>query len=105
MNMSLGNGNGFKPYSSPAWKQQTVQQFFAAFNWDNHPPVVQELKRTALESGSDQCLSLTLKVREFFAAVNWDGSTIAAVSDSSKGIIIDNSATDFLTLDNFSDLF
>ncbi|MBD3880480.1 hypothetical protein IFO70_01785 [Phormidium tenue FACHB-886] len=105
MNMALRNGNGSKPHSSPVWKRQTVQQFFTAFNWDNYPPVVQELKRTALQSGSEQSLSLTLKVREFLGAVNWDGGAIATVSDSSKGIIIDNSATDFLTLDNFSDLF
>jgi limonene-1,2-epoxide hydrolase len=99
------NGNDSKPLPSSTWKQQTVQQFFAAFNWDDHSAAVQALKYTATQQPySDRPLSLTLNVQEFFAAINWDGSTIAALP-SSPDLTIANAAEDDFTLDNFSDLF
>ena len=98
------NGNGSKPRPLASWKRQTVQQFFGAFNWDDHSLKVQALKLTpASGQSSNQPLSLTLKVQEFFAAVNWEGSAIAAFPTLEK--VTSESAADDLTLDNFSDLF
>jgi hypothetical protein len=99
------NENGAKPHPSQTWKRQTVQQFFGAFNWDDHSLTVQELKLTATQQqGSDRPLSLTLKVQDFFAAVNWDGSAIAALPILERSAI-DDPAADSFTLDSFSDLF
>ena len=99
------NGNGSKPRPLASWKRQTVQQFFGAFNWDDHSLKVQALKLTpASGQSSNQPLSLTLKVQEFFAAVNWEGSAIAAFPTLEKAAI-ETSTADDLTLDSFSGLF
>ena len=100
--MLNGNLNGSASKPPAHWQQQTVQQFFGAFNWDDHSLKVQALKLTPA-LGHSQSLSLTLKVQEFFAAVNWDGSAIAAFPTLEK--LVSESAADDLTLDNFSDLF
>ena len=98
------NGNSLKPDLSVSWQRQTVQQFFGSCNWDDHSLKLQALKLTATQpQGSDQPLSLTLKVQDFFAAVNWDGTAIAAFSKPEK-VAIEDSADD-LTLDGFADLF
>jgi hypothetical protein len=102
--MLNGNLNGNVSKLPAHWQRQTVQQFFGAFNWDDHSLKVQALKLTpALGQGSNQPLSLTLKVQEFFAAVNWDGNAIAAFPTLER--LASKSAADDLTLDNFSDLF
>jgi hypothetical protein len=102
--MVLNRTNGSKPHASPAWKQQSVQQFFTAFNWDDHPPEIQELKLTVAQQPSNQALSMTLKVSQFFAAVNWDGNAIAA-TPTYGDIPPETPANDGLTLEDFSDLF
>ena len=101
------NGNSSKPSLSASWKRQTVRQFFGSCNWDDQSLKVQALKLAVTQSqGSDQPLSLTLKVQEFFAAVNWDGSSIAAFSIAGFSTLetIEDTA-DNLTLDDFSNLF
>jgi hypothetical protein len=114
--MVLNSTNGHKLRSSEAlfepladssvsWKRQSVQQFFTAFNWDDHPPEVQELKITAAQQGIHQYLSLALKVKDFFSAFNWDDSTIAVAPKSPEVLPGKGQAEDGFTLDNFSDLF
>jgi hypothetical protein len=87
--------------SSRSWQRSTVQTFFANFNWENHPPEVQEIKLQAQTTQSP--LSLTLSVSQFFAAINWDGNTIAAAPDT--GLVALPPEADDLTLDDFSSLF
>lgn len=114
--MVLNSTNGHKPrspesapasVSTTSWKRQSVQQFFTAFNWDNHPPEVQELKISAAQQGVYQPLSLALKVKDFFTAFNWDDSAIAAAPKSPETLPNSGNgkADDDFTLDNFSDLF
>lgn len=92
--------NGSTPPSKP-WLQQTVHQFFTAFNWEGHPPEVQELKLTALQ-GHDGSLSLTLTVSQFFSAIAWEGNAIATTPTPTTSAASSNE--DF-TLEDFSDLF
>ncbi|NJO50548.1 MAG: hypothetical protein HC840_15130 [Leptolyngbyaceae cyanobacterium RM2_2_4] len=66
-NGKMNGMNGSTP-TQDSWLQQTVHQFFTAFNWEGHSPEVQELKLTALQ-GSDASLSLTLTVTQFFGAI------------------------------------
>ena len=113
--MVLNSTNGHKPRSpeaskillefSASWKQQSVQQFFTAFNWDDHPPEMQELKLIAAQQGVSPAMSLALKVRDFFSAFNWDDSAIAATPKPPEAIPGSGNADDAFTLDDFSDLF
>jgi hypothetical protein len=85
-----------------SWKQQSVQQFFGRFNWEDHPPEIRELKATAAESG-DRPLSLVLTVNQFFGSIDWDGNT-----DLFSGHFTDSSLAadaDSFTLDDFAALF
>jgi len=112
----LDSANGHQPRSPEimlesssappsSWKRQSVQQFFTAFNWDDHPPEVQELKITAAQQGGYHPLSLALKVKDFFGAFNWDDSAIAATPKPPEVLPSNSNADDAFTLDNFSDLF
>jgi hypothetical protein len=118
-NGSNGNGsssNGSKPQASSAWLQQTVRQFFNQFNWEDHTPEIQELRRTTATASSSEPLSLTLTVKQFFGSINWDGDAIASMSDPEPTYIEDLSLdfadeppatpdSDGFTLDDFSGLF
>jgi hypothetical protein len=84
-----------------SWLQQTVHQFFTAFNWEGHSSEVQELKLTALQ-GSDAPLSLTLTVSQFFSAIAWDGNAIAITPAPATST---TSSNEDFTLEDFSDLF
>lgn len=95
-----GGMNGSTPTSKP-WLQQTVHQFFTAFNWEGHSPEVQELKLTALH-GNDASLSLTLTVSQFFGAIAWDGNAIATTPTPTTST---PSSNEDFTLEDFSDLF
>jgi hypothetical protein len=92
--------NGSTPPSKP-WLQQTVHQFFTTFNWEGHPPEVQELKLTALQ-GDDVSLSLTLTVSQFLSAIAWEGNAIATTPALATST---SSSNEDFTLENFSDLF
>jgi hypothetical protein len=102
MNHVLVHTNGSA--SSSSWMQQSVRQFFSAFNWEDHSPEVQELKLNAFR-GSDQPLSLLLTVSQFFSAINWDGDPIASTVSSTEDHPELDTRTDALTLDDFSNLF
>ncbi|NJO41640.1 MAG: hypothetical protein HC769_14895 [Cyanobacteria bacterium CRU_2_1] len=98
----LTHTNGSKPdMNGSSWLQQTVEQCFSRFNWDDHPPEIQELKRTV--QGSDQPLSFTLTVSQFFSAINWNGKTIAALPQPETPPNSIKPAA--FTLEDFSDLF
>lgn len=88
---------------SQKWLQSSVRNFFTNFNWENHPPEVQELKVSALQ-GSDVPLSLTLSVSQFLGAIAWDGASVAAPAQPEAPASESPSAKDF-TLDDFSSLF
>jgi len=92
--------NGSTPTPKP-WLQQTVHQFFTAFNWEGHSPEVQELKLTSLQ-GSDAPLSLTLTVSQFLSAIAWDGNAIATTPTPAAST---PSSNENFTLEDFSDLF
>lgn len=104
MTLPHKNGSSAVP-PAQTWLQASVQQFFTAINWDDHPPDVQEIKLTATQSGTNSTspLNLSLSVSRFFAAVNWDGVAVAApVSPAPQPI---QPKPDDLTLDDFSSLF
>ncbi|MBW4657735.1 MAG: hypothetical protein KME15_03610 [Drouetiella hepatica Uher 2000/2452] len=114
--MVLNSTNGHKPRlsaSSPeilsasltSWKRQSVQQFFTAFNWDDHPAEMQEIKLIAAQQGVHPPMSLALKVKDFFSAFNWDDSAIAATPKPPQVIPGSDNADDAFTLDDFSGLF
>jgi hypothetical protein len=93
------------------WLQQTVQQFFSSFNWEDQLPEVQEL-RAASQADHAEPLSLKLTVSQFFGAINWEGNhAIATPINSELTFIKDRLAIDILpnddgfTLDDFSNLF
>lgn len=88
--------------ASNPWLQQSVQVFFSAINWEDHPPEVQEIKRTSLHD-STASLSLSLSVCQFFAAIDWDDVAIAAPTTVAESPASPLANT--LTLDDFSDLF
>lgn len=105
--------NGSKPHvETSAWLQQTVQQFFNGFNWEDQPPEVQEL-RAASQADNAEPLSLKLTVSQFFGAINWDGSWTTALPTHPEltfpvdlsAIDVPNPDDDGFTLDDFSDLF
>lgn len=100
----MSHTNGSKSHGSAlSWKRQTVQQFFSAFNWEDHPPEVQALKRTSA-LGEGQPCSLKLSVSQFFSAYNWEDSTIAAMPVAAEPETA-APAIDAFTLEDFSDLF
>lgn len=112
--MTLVHRNGSKPHipasarlpMTQEWLQQTTQSFFGAFNWDDNPPEVQELKRATIENNGGP-LSLTLSVGQFFATINWDDSAIAKPPTSPSPLSNESdvgTASPF-TLEDFSDLF
>lgn len=82
------------------WLQSSVQDFFSAVNWDNHPPETQTSTQP-LPSYAEP-LSLEMSVVRFFASFNWDGATIAAPTAPEP--TTPTRKTEF-TLDDFSDLF
>lgn len=102
--MTLTHTNGSTPPKT-LWSGLTVQKFFEAVNWEDNPPEVQEIKRTASQ-GDNRTLSLMLTVSQFFGAVNWDGTAIAAVpppQEEPEAQVA--SGMDQFTLDDFSSLF
>lgn len=103
--MVLMPTNGSSSHAK-SWMQQSVQQFFSGFNWEDHPPEIQNLRATAGQRG-DEPLSLILTVSQFFGAVNWEGGAIAALPSHSIEQAASASPTgiDAFTLDDFSDLF
>jgi len=113
MNPVLTPTNGSKPrVESISWLQQTVQQFFNGFNWEDHPPEVQEL-RAASQANDAEPLSLKLTVSQFFGSINWDGNPAIAPSihaeltftEDLSEIEAPNPDDDGFTLDDFSGLF
>lgn len=100
------NGNGTaRSLQSQSWLQASVKEFFTAFNWDDQPLEVQEIKLQALTNG-DEPLSLTLTVGQFFGAFPWDGTEMAAPLSTADPLMRETPlAQDSLTLDDFSDLF
>lgn len=112
MNPVLTPTNGSKPkVETSAWLQQTVQQFFSGFNWEDQPPEIQEL-RVASQADDAEPLSLKLTVSQFFGAINWEGNQAIASSTHAELTFEDLSAIDApnpddddFTLDDFSGLF
>lgn len=106
------NGNGSSSGSGCSWLQQSVQQFFSRFNWENHPPEVQKLQLLS-ELDGDCTASLTLTVNQFFSIIHWEGEAFTAqgemphtdTAQSLENSLFSAPATDSLTLDDFSDLF
>lgn len=103
--------NGSKPHvDKSSWLQQTVQQFFNGFNWEDQPPEVQEL-RAASQADNAEPLSLKLTVSQFFGSINWEGNHAIATPTHPELTFEDLSAIDIppdddgFTLDDFSDLF
>ena len=97
------NGSGAIA-ATETWLEQSVQQFFSTFNWEDHPPEVQEIKLTSLSLGEvDAPLSLSLTVGQFFSSINWDDTTIAAAPTLPSSSM--PPTRDDLTLDDFSSLF
>jgi uncharacterized protein (DUF2249 family) len=99
----LAHTNGSTSHTPTPWLQQSVQQFFGAFNWEDNPPEVQELKLAAAHD--EQPLSLTLTVSQFFGAINWDGHAIGTVPNAAQQPPSTGTGIDAFTLDDFSDLF
>jgi len=100
--LTLPTMNGFSA-SKPAaqWLQSSVHDFFAAVNWDDHPPEVHPFPPSA-ENASPEPLSMEMSVGRFFATFNWDGNAIAAATPIEQPKT--TRKTEF-TLDDFSDLF
>lgn len=86
--------------SPQTWLKCSVQQFFNAINWDDHPPEIQRLRLATTQDGP-QLLSLALPVSQFFSAIQWDGDA----ASSPQPLPPAPSDADTLTLDDFSDLF
>jgi hypothetical protein len=107
--LTLPQTNGSKA-SAPtqSWLQSSVQAFFTAINWENHPPEIQQIQQSTAQSAnspmpSPQVLNLSMSVNQFFAAINWDNATIAgnATSDEPQP----PAKSKDITLDDFSNLF
>ncbi|MBD1851162.1 hypothetical protein [Leptolyngbya sp. FACHB-711] len=102
---SLPNGSA---HSNHSWMQQSVQQFFSHFNWDNQPP---ELHKFQISSGSDDdpAASLMLTVSQFFSTINWEGSLLHLQGEPHCTTTLEDSlfpaSVESFTLDDFSDLF
>jgi len=104
MPTSLTSRNGAGATAADrTWLTATVQQFFAAVNWDDQPLAVQELKRTSIQTGGP--LSLTLTVSQFMSAFPWDGKAIAAPVALEEVLPIAETKGPDLTVDDFSNLF
>ncbi|OLP18863.1 hypothetical protein BST81_08065 [Leptolyngbya sp. 'hensonii'] len=98
------NGNAAAAESS-TWLQASVREFFGAFNWDDQPLKIQELKQSIALSG-ETTLSLTLTVGQFFGAIPWDGISGATPPPALLEIPPqDQGSSDRFTLDDFSSLF
>jgi hypothetical protein len=121
MNPLLTPTNGSKPHvEKSAWLQQTVQQFFNGFNWEDQPPEIQKL-RAAFQANDTEPLSLRLTVSQFFGSINWEGNQARCFADTARvatpidseltfiedlsAIDVPNPDDDGFTLDDFSDLF
>lgn len=102
-NGSTGSASSGSASSSHTWMQQSVQQFFKAVNWDDHPPELQALKQSVTPD-QDPSFWLTMTVQQFFSAMNWEDSEIAALPDRAE-TANPPARTDAFTLDDFSDLF
>jgi hypothetical protein len=100
MSVIYANGSSVAATSSN-WLQSSVQSFFTAFNWEDNPPEVQELKLTSMQDGMP--LSMELSVSQFFSAIAWDGSCVAAAPSSAEPFSV--SENNQFTLEDFSDLF
>jgi hypothetical protein len=95
--------NGATAHSPQAWLNQTVQQFFGAINWADHPPEMEDLRLVA-QPEETQPLHL-LTVGQFFGAMNWEGRAVASSPSFAMERVADSEGDDALTLDVFSDLF
>ena len=62
------------PAPTEAWKQQSVGDFFARFNWENLELPVLEAKTP----GEAVVLDYSLSVGQFFAAIPWEGGAMLA---------------------------
>lgn len=100
--LTLPQMNG-SSVSKPAeqWLQSSVQDFFTAVNWDDHPPEIRASATTATDASSEP-FSLEMSVSRFFASINWDGNAIAAPVPQEQPQAIRKNE---FTLDDFSDLF
>jgi hypothetical protein len=103
MTAVLMHTNGSSAHAPKTWMTDSVQDFFTAFNWEDHSPEVQELKRSGLEAIDNKPFWLTLSVSQFLSTIDWDGSTIAATPNLEAPP--QATGADSLTLDDFSDLF
>lgn len=104
MNATLHTNGTAAAVQNQRWLQASVREFFTAFNWEDHPPEVQEVKQQSIQSG-ETTLSLALTVRQFFNAIPWDGAiaeplTLEAILDE-----VETNPADNFTLDDFSDFF
>ncbi|NJR39230.1 MAG: hypothetical protein HC781_10875 [Leptolyngbyaceae cyanobacterium CSU_1_4] len=112
MSLLLAPTNGSKPHvEKSSWLQQTVQQFFQGFNWEDQPAEVQQL-RAAAQADNAAPLSLKLSVSQFFGSINWEGNrSIALPTHPDLPLTEDLLAIDAppkddgFTLDDFSGLF
>jgi hypothetical protein len=89
--------------SKPAkqWLQSSVQDFFVAVNWDDHPPEIRPSALAATDVNPEP-FSLEMSVSRFFATINWDGNAIAAPTPVEQPKATPKNE---FTLDDFSDLF
>lgn len=89
--------------SKPAdqWLQSSVQDFFTAVNWDDHPLEIR-VATTITADANPEPFSLEMSVSRFFASINWDGNAIAAPTQIEQSRTIRKNE---FTLDDFSDLF
>lgn len=101
---ALAERNGSVPHTPQPWLQKTVQDFFAAINWDDHPPEVQEIKQVVSET-QDMSLSLTLSVKQFFESIPWDGKAVAAPIVDEPLAEPPPAGGESFTLDDFSGMF
>ncbi|NJO77130.1 MAG: hypothetical protein HC827_00465 [Cyanobacteria bacterium RM1_2_2] len=91
--------NGSSAHPPQAWLRQTVQQFFNAINWDDHPPEIQTLR---LAARNESHSPLLLTVSQFFSTINWEGDAAVPLKPPS---VASAEADDALTLEEFTDLF
>lgn len=93
---------------SQSWLSQSVQEFWASFNWEDIPPVVlpplslDDNSQTGLEEAAP--LSLSLSVHDFFNQFAWD-ETPAIAALPAAPVVSSTPETNKFTLEDFAGLF